>query len=86
MTNHEYIWNECSEIVTIISDKSRIDEVKEKLNKLINFHKENNIQYNALFNHLLRKAEMYDEIDEETAHWSDALAKDLFCTKKETNV
>lgn len=73
---NDFIWNSCIEINKLIANGKK-DEAKVKLTELIKYHKDNDIPYTPLFNSLLREAEMYSEIDEMTAHWTDALAKEL---------
>ena len=71
------VWNECQEIAFLLNTGDE-ENARERLLKLVDFLKENNMPHDSLINHLLRVAGLYSYIDEKTADWDDLLAKDIF--------
>lgn len=73
----DYIFQTCHNINDLlISGKE--NDARNLLIKLLDYHKENNIEYIPLINHLIREVGLYPYIDENTAHWEDRLITEIF--------
>jgi len=51
---------------------------REKLIRLLDYHKQKDLTYSPLVNHLIRQAGLYPYLNLDTAHWSDRVAHQAF--------
>lgn len=71
------IFDKCGCINDLLS-QNKEDVAREELINLLNYHKQNNIGYSPLINHLIRLTGLYPYLDLETSLWEDQLVFSLF--------
>ena len=54
------------------------EQAREKLIKLLDYLNRNNISYEPIVNHLIRRTGLYPYIKTETAHWEDRFVQEIF--------
>jgi hypothetical protein len=62
---------------------SKEKEAKEELVKLLEYHKNNQIEYTTLVNHLIRETGLYSCIHPDTANWDDRFVCEVFMDTRE---
>lgn len=73
----DYVFNECHRINNLLLDNKQ-DESRNILIKLLDYHKQNKIQYSPLVNHLIRELGLFPYIDYDTSQWQERLIYDVF--------
>ena len=71
------LWNKCMRI-TVLLNKENFTEARKMLKETAENLKANNMKLNPLLNSLLHCASMYSYIDEDTADFDDAIAKEFW--------
>lgn len=74
------IFNQCQEINSLLNESTKDSNMKarDKLIQLLSYHKENNIDFSPLVNHLIRLTGLYPYLEVDNSLWSDRLAYEMF--------
>lgn len=75
--NKDHVFSQCQKINDLINTHND-DEARNNLILLLDYHKNNNIPYSPLLNHLIRHLGLYPYIDIETSDWNERFIYDLF--------
>lgn len=71
------IFETCQKINDSIQANNHV-EARNQLIELLDYHKNNELEYSPLVNHLIREAGLYPYIDTETASWQDRFVYEAF--------
>lgn len=72
----DVVFEKCKEIASWLNE-GKSDEARDRVIRLLDYLKNNNIPPNELVNHLIRETGLFPYLDE-GANWRDALVGDLF--------
>lgn len=80
-TDHNHIsdvvFESCHQINELLTNNDE-NEARQELIKLLDFHKQNELDYSSLVNHLIRQTGLYPYLQVEQANWGERYIYDLF--------
>lgn len=78
MNNEDYIFEQCKKINSLLLENQEA-EARDTVIKLLDYHKQHNITYTPLVNHLIREVGLFPYM-KDSLFWEDELVYDLFKT------
>ncbi len=76
--NHnDVVFESCHQINELLVNNDE-NEARQELIKLLDFHKQNELDYSSLVNHLIRQTGLYPYLQIEQANWGERYVYELF--------
>lgn len=77
---NDEIFERCQEVNSLLNESTKDSSMKarDKLIQLLSYHKENNIDFSPLVNHLIRLTGLYPYLEVENSLWGDRIAYEMF--------
>lgn len=76
MNNEDYIFEQCQAINTLLNNNEEA-AARDSVIKLLDFHKQHDIEYSELVNHLIREVGLFPYMKDSLC-WEDELVFNLF--------